>query len=116
MISMNLLAAQQDGSGMSFIIMMVLMFGVLWFFMIRPQNKKRKELESFRDQIKKGDRVITVGGVHGKIVSIQDTTVVLQVEEGKLRVEKSMISMDAGTMLTDDAAQQISKGGAAINK
>lgn len=115
MFTVSLLAAQSQGGGMSFIIMMALMFGVLWFFMIRPQNKKRKELENFRDQLKKGDRVVTIGGIHGKIISINDSTVLMQMEDGKARVEKSAISMDSATMLTEQSAKDISKGNAVVN-
>ena len=60
------------GDGMSSIIMLGLMVLVFWFFMIRPQMKKQKELKKFRDGLAKGDQVITIGGIHGKILEISN--------------------------------------------
>ena len=68
------------------------MFIIMYFFMIRPQQKRQKEAKKFRDAISKGDKVVTIGGVHGKIISISDLTVVLEVETGKIRVSKSALS------------------------
>ena len=68
---------------------------VFYFFMIRPQAKKAKETKKFRSAIGKGDKVVTIGGIHGKIVETKETNVVMEVEGGtKLRVEKSALSMD----------------------
>ena len=68
------------------------MFIIMYFFMIRPQMKRQREAKEFREAISKGDTVVTIGGVHGKIISISDLTVVLEVESGKIRVSKSAIS------------------------
>ena len=68
------------------------MFIIMYFFMIRPQMKRQREAKEFREAINKGDKVVTIGGVHGKIISISDLTVLLEVESGKLRVSKSAIS------------------------
>ena len=66
---MNLLTIllQQQGGGMSMIIMMVAIFAIMYFFMIRPQNKKQKEIQKSREALKTGDKVITAGGIYGKI-------------------------------------------------
>jgi preprotein translocase subunit YajC len=74
------------------IIMLVLMLVVFYFFLIRPQQKKQKELKAFRENLKQGDKVVTIGGVHGKILEITDTTVLVSSEGTKLRFEKSAIS------------------------
>lgn len=74
------------------IIMLVLMLVVFYFFLIRPQQKKQKELKSFRENLKQGDKVVTIGGIHGKILEITDTTVLINSEGTKLRFEKSAIS------------------------
>ncbi len=74
------------------IIMLVLMLVVFYFFLIRPQQKKQKELKSFRENLKQGDKVVTIGGIHGKILEITDTTVLISSEGTKLRFEKSAIS------------------------
>jgi preprotein translocase subunit YajC len=84
------------------IIMLVLMLVVFYFFMIRPQQKKQKELREFRNNLKAGDKVVTIGGVHGKILEITDTTVLLSSEGTKIRFEKSAISQ---TVAEDLGAQ-----------
>ena len=81
------------GEGGSQLIMLVLIIGVFYFFMIRPQMKKQKELKKFREGLAQGDKVITIGGIHGKILEVGDTNVLLNCEGGtKLRIEKSAIS------------------------
>jgi preprotein translocase subunit YajC len=74
------------------IILIVIVF---YFFMIRPQTKKAKEEKKFRESIQKGDKVVTIGGIHGKVVSVNDQTVTIEVEGGnRLKVEKTAISKD----------------------
>ena len=63
------------GEGGSQIIMLVLILGVFYFFMIRPQMKKQKELKKFREGLAAGDKVVTIGGIHGKILEVNDTNV-----------------------------------------
>lgn len=74
------------------LVMLVLILVVFYFFMIRPQMKKQKELKKFRENMKQGDRVVTIGGIHGKILEITDTTVLINSEGSKIRLEKSAIS------------------------
>jgi preprotein translocase subunit YajC len=74
------------------IIMLGLMVLVFYFFMIRPQMRKQKELKKFRESLKSGDSVVTIGGLHGKILEIRDTTVLFQSEGAKMVVDKSAIS------------------------
>ncbi|MCE2686895.1 MAG: preprotein translocase subunit YajC [Cryomorphaceae bacterium] len=78
--------------GANQLIMIVLMIGVFYFFMIRPQMKKQKELKKFREGLKAGDKIVTIGGIHGKILEISDATVLIQSEGTKLRLEKSAVS------------------------
>jgi preprotein translocase subunit YajC len=88
---------QGEGSANPLITLMpwVLIFGVIYFFMIRPQNKKAKEQKVFREAIGKGDRIVTIGGVHGKIVETADTTVIIEVEgQVRLKIERSAISQE----------------------
>ncbi|MBC8004466.1 MAG: preprotein translocase subunit YajC [Verrucomicrobia bacterium] len=74
---------------------MILIIVVFYFFMIRPQMKRQKELSTFRNSIAKGDKVVTTGGIYGKIVDIKDNTVLLQVDDNvKIRVDKSAIVKD----------------------
>tara|TARA_B100000508_G_scaffold141095_1_gene146753 strand:- start:29812 stop:30096 length:285 start_codon:yes stop_codon:yes gene_type:complete len=81
------------GGGSSQIIMLLLILGVFYFFMIRPQMKKQKELKKFRENLAVGDKVVTIGGIHGKILEVNDTNVLLSCEgSSKVRVEKSALS------------------------
>lgn len=69
---------------------------VFYFFFIRPQTKKNKEQKKFREELKKGDKVVTIGGVHGKVAEIKETTIVLDCGNTiKLNIEKSAVVMDA---------------------
>ncbi|MBS1950660.1 MAG: Protein translocase subunit YajC [Cytophagales bacterium] len=91
-----LLQAQQQGQGWAFPIMMILMFGVLYFFMIRPQQKKAKDQKKFAEEIKKGDYVVTIGGAHGRVAELEGDTFILEAERGvRIRFSKSAISMDS---------------------
>ena len=76
--------------------MMILIFVVMWIFMIRPQRKQQKEMEKFRSELKKGDKVVTAGGIYGTIAEIDEKTVLIKVDgEVKLRVDKSSIVRDS---------------------
>jgi preprotein translocase subunit YajC len=79
----------------------VLIIVVFYFFMIRPQMKKAKDQKKFVDELKKSDKVVTTAGIHGKIVDMNDTTFVLEVEGGtKIRFDKSAVSLDASKALS----------------
>jgi preprotein translocase subunit YajC len=85
---------QADSSGNP-LIFFVLVFGVFWFFMIRPQVKKQKKERKFREEMKKGDKVVTTGGLHGKVVDISEKTVKIDVSNGMvLKFEKTCVSAD----------------------
>ncbi|MBR4755854.1 MAG: preprotein translocase subunit YajC [Bacteroidales bacterium] len=87
-------AAPAGGGGM-FWIMMILLFGVMWAFMIRPQRKQQKELEKFRSELKRGDKVVTAGGIYGTVDEIKEKSVLIKVDgDVKLRVDKNSIVRD----------------------
>ena len=95
-------AGQPAGGGMSMWIMLALIFVVMWFFMIRPQRKQQKELQNFRDSLKKGDKVVTVGGIYGTVDEIKEGSVLIIVDKDvKIRVNKQAIQKD----YTDPARQ-----------
>ncbi|MFI3287509.1 MAG: preprotein translocase subunit YajC [Rikenellaceae bacterium] len=95
-------AGQAQGMDYSFIIMMVLIFVVMYFLMIRPQQKRQKALNNFRKSLEKGTKVITAGGIYGRIKEIDETTVLIEVDGNTtLRVDKTMIMRD-----TTDIAQK----------
>ena len=103
----------QDPSGWTTYAFFGAMLLVFYFFMIRPQNKKRKKLEEMRSSLKKGDHVQTIGGIHGKVAEIKDSTILIQVEGGvKLKIEKSAVSLDSSTQLTEETASQAAMGSA----
>jgi preprotein translocase subunit YajC len=80
----------------SFLIMMGAMFVILYFFMIRPQQKKAKDAKKFTEDIKKGDYVVTIGGAHGHVAELEGDTFILEVEKGgRIRFNKSAISLEA---------------------
>jgi preprotein translocase subunit YajC len=91
-----LLMAPTGGEGgiMSF-LPLILIIVVFYFFMIRPQLKKQKEQRKFRESLAKGDKVVTIGGIHGKILEVKANTVIVEIAQGmKITVEKSAISSD----------------------
>ena len=76
-------------------IMLLLIFGVMWLFMIRPQRKQQKEAENFRNALRKGDKVVTIGGIYGEIVEVNETTALIKVDgDTKLRVSKNALQKD----------------------
>ena len=85
---------------MSSLIMIVAMIAIFYLFMIRPQAKKQKELKKFREAMKPGDKVVTIGGVHGKILEIAESTVLISSEGTKIRLDKSAIAQSAADQLT----------------
>lgn len=74
---------------------LILIIVVFWFFMIRPQMKRQKELKNFRDALKKGDKIVTTGGIYGKVVEIGDYYIIMEVEgQNRLKIDKSAVIKD----------------------
>ena len=97
-MNLNTIFLQADAGGNP-LMFFVLVFGVFWFFMIRPQVKKQKQERKFREEIKKGDKIITSGGLHGKVVEVSDKTVKIDVAKDViLKVDKSCISAELSTV------------------
>lgn len=89
------------GGGTSMIIMMVALFAIMYFFMIRPQQKKQKALQEARNSIKVGDKVVTAGGIHGKVKEVGDTSFVLEIAENvRIKVEKASVYVSAEDTLS----------------
>jgi preprotein translocase subunit YajC len=97
LLNILLMAPQGQGgqqSWMSF-LPLVLIIVVFYFFFIRPQMKRSKDQKKFKEGLQKGQKIITIGGIHGRIVEIQETTVTIEVENSvRLRMEKTAIAMD----------------------
>ena len=84
-----------DANPIASLLPLVLIIAVFYFFMIRPQMKKQKEVRKFREGIQKGDKVLTVGGIYGKVSELKDTTVILEIAEGvKIKVDKAGLVKD----------------------
>ena len=96
MLNIILLQGQSQGGGASFLILMGGMLVVFYFFIFRPQQKKQKGQKKFIEEVKRGDRVITIGGIHGRIFEISDDTIILEVEKGgKIKIDKTAISFES---------------------
>ena len=95
-------AAQGGGGGMSFLIMMVAIFAIMWFFMIRPQQKKQKEIRNFQNSLTEGTKVITGGGIYGTVkrINMQDNTIEVEIARGVI------ITVDRGYVFADASGMQ----------
>lgn len=101
-----LMAPQQPGSNpLMQILPLVLIIGVFYFFMIRPQMKKAKDQKKYIEALKKGDKILTIGGIYGKIVEMRDdSTIIMEVEDGtKMKISKNAISQDATSTLNQNS-------------
>ena len=99
---MNLLqaaAAPQGQSSLSFLLMIGLMILVMWLFMWRPESKRRKELQKFRDGLKKGDKVVTAGGIYATVKEVKESTLLIEVDSDvTLRIDKNMVVADPSSL------------------
>jgi preprotein translocase subunit YajC len=98
----SILLQGMGGSGASLIFLIVGMFVIMYFFMIRPQQKKQKEQQAYVDALKNGDKVVTIGGLHGTIVAVREKTVVLEVDSSKgvrMVFLKAAISKDSSASI-----------------
>ena len=89
-----LLQAPAAGAGGMNPMVLMLIMAVMFFFMVWPQMRRQKKAKAFTESLQKGDKIVTSGGVHGKIASVTDTQYILEIEEGKMKIEKSGISME----------------------
>ena len=93
--------AQGGMGGYSGILMMVLIFVVFYFFMIRPQSKRQKEIKKQREAMQPGDIVVTSGGIYGKVIEIKDTTVIVEIAENvRIKVDKNSVFASAESIDT----------------
>jgi preprotein translocase subunit YajC len=90
----HIILANTPPQGLGGILPMLLIFVVLFFFMIWPQMRKQKKAKQYLSELKKGDHIVTTGGIHAKIVTVGETTFVLETEEGKMKAEKGAVSME----------------------
>jgi preprotein translocase subunit YajC len=106
MILSILLQSPGGGSGVMQLVFLVAIIAVFYFFMIRPQMKKQKTEAQFRSTLEKGAKVVTIGGIHGRIVEVMDTTFMIEIDSNvKVKVEKSAISAEATKVLQGAAGK-----------
>ncbi|HLF32770.1 MAG TPA: preprotein translocase subunit YajC [Cyclobacteriaceae bacterium] len=107
---MNAFILLQQSGGPSMYGNIILILGIIvifYFFMIRPQQRRQKEQKKFIDEVKRGDYVVTIGGIHGRIFAIEGDTIVLEVEKGgKLRIDKTAISLESTKRVKDKVPPQ----------
>ncbi len=105
LLNIILMAPQQGGkgdSGFQGIFLIAAMIAIFYFFMIRPQMKKTKEQKKFRESLEKGQKIVTIGGIHGRIVELHETTAIIEVEgQNRLKIEKSAIALDNSAQLQE---------------
>lgn len=96
-----LLQAEAAGGNYTMLIMMVAIFGVMYFLMIRPQQKRQKEIVKWRNALQKGDKILTAGGVYGKIKSTEENILIVEVANNvDIRIERSMVMRDPSDSVT----------------
>ena len=92
---MDFLMAAQGNPMMQFLPLMVIMFAVMYFLIIRPQKQKEKKRQAMMSNVRKQDRIITAGGVHGVVVSVKDSEVIVRVDDAKdvkIKIDKSALT------------------------
>lgn len=97
--------AAQGGSMMSSLLMFGLIGIVFYLFMIRPQMKRTKEAKLYRESIAQGDKIVTIGGIHGKVLEVSDTTLLISSEGSKFRIDKTAVSPNAMDQLGANQAR-----------
>ena len=107
---MHTVLLQAGGGDFTSFLPIIGMIAIFYFFFIRPQQQKQKETKKYLEEVKKGDMVVTVGGIHGKIIEVSDSTVLIDVDRGtKLLVEKASISLEASKRLNDTTEKKVKK-------
>ena len=89
------------GGGMSMLLMMVAVFAIMYFLIFAPQQKKQKKVNAFRDSLKNGDKVMTAGGIYGRVREVKDGTVILEIADGvRIKIDKNSIYQSAEDVVT----------------
>ena len=108
----NFLTANPEvpaGMGMRSIIMLVVMFGVMYFLMIRPENKRKKEAEAMRSALKVGDKITTIGGIIGKVVDIKEDKFVIETGADQVRIEFAKWALSTNETAAENAKAEAKK-------
>ena len=92
--------------GTSTILMLVVLFAIMYFLMIRPENKRKKKAQEMRDSLKKGDVITTIGGIVGKIVQVNNETIVIETSDDRVRMELTKWSISSNETAAKAAAKE----------
>ena len=96
--------------GMSTIIMLVILFAIMYFLMIRPENKRKKKAQEMRDSLKKGDVITTIGGIVGKIAHVNKDTIIIETSEDRVRMELTKWAVSSVGVQTGEQPEESKKG------
>lgn len=94
----------------SFIVMLVVLFAIMYFLMIRPENKRKKQAQEMRDSLKKGDVITSIGGIVGKIVSVNKDTIVIETSDDRVRLELTKWAVSTTGVQTGEQTNNAKKG------
>lgn len=97
------------GGSASMLIMLVVMLGIFYFLLIRPENKRKKEAEQMRSSVKAGDEIITIGGIVGKVVNVKDDKIVMETSADQVRVELAKWAISSNETATANAQAEAKK-------
>ena len=106
---LNFLTAAAPGGMASPLIMMVLMFAIFYFMLIRPENKRKKDAEQMRSAVKKGDKITTIGGITGTVVDVKETRIVLETGADQVRIELEKWAISSNETATEAAKAEAKK-------
>jgi preprotein translocase subunit YajC len=94
-------AAPQGGGNWTMLVMLVAVFAIMYFMMIRPQQKRQKEIQKMRESLKVGDKVVTAGGIHGKIKEVNDSVFLIEIADNiRIKVDKASVFVSSGDIQT----------------
>ena len=106
---MNFLSATPAAGMGSTVIMMVLMVAIFYFMLIRPENKRKKEAEQMRASLKKGDKIVTIGGIMGTVVDVKENSIVVETSADQVRIELAKWALSTNETATEAAKAEAKK-------
>ena len=110
---MNVLTGTTSAGMGSTVIMLVLMIAIFYFMLIRPENKRKKEAEQMRGAVKKGDKIITIGGIVGVVVDVKESRIVIETSADRVRVEFAKFAISTNNTAEKEAAKKRAEAAAA---
>ena len=106
---LNFLTAATTGGMASPLIMMVLMFAIFYFMLIRPENKRKKEAEQMRSSVRNGDKIVTIGGIVGTVVNVKENRIVIETGADQVRIELEKWAISSNETATEAAKAEAKK-------